>query len=206
VTGKLITLEGGEGAGKSTLAQGLRVALAAKGRDVVVTREPGGSAGADEIRAILLSGGPDHWSPLADALLVCAARTDHLERTVAPALKRGAWVICDRFTDSTRAYQGAGRGLDMKTLAALEALVNVPTPDLTFVLDIDPDAGVGRSKSARAGEDRFERFDAAFHARVRQAFLEIARANPKRCVVLDATQSKERVLGAALDSLDARLG
>lgn len=207
MSGRFITLEGGEGVGKSTLARGLASFLESHaGVDVIATREPGGSPGADAIRALFVRGEQDRWTPITDALLIAAARADHVARTIRPALAAGRWVICDRFTDSTRAYQGAGRGLDAQVLAALDHLIEAPAPDLTLVLDIDPSKGVARSRGAQAGEDRFERMDLAFHERVRAAFLDIAKREPQRCAVIDASQSKEEVLAAALQAVQARLG
>ncbi|MGE0829897.1 MAG: dTMP kinase [Hyphomonadaceae bacterium] len=204
--GRFITLEGGEGAGKTTLARGLAAALEAKGVHALLTREPGGSPGADEIRDLIVRGGPGRWTPLTDVLLISAARADHVARTIAPALADGRWVICDRYIDSSRAYQGAGAGLDSGVLDALEQLAAFPAPDLTFVLDVDPASGVGRSRGAALGEDRFEKMGAGFHARVREAFLDIAAREPKRCVVIDASSPKEAVLAAALAAISSRLG
>ncbi|HVY87179.1 MAG TPA: dTMP kinase [Caulobacterales bacterium] len=203
--GRFVTLEGGEGVGKSTLARGLCEALRARGHEVVQTREPGGSPGADEIRALLVRGDAARWSAMEEALLFAAARSNHLTQTIRPALARGAWVVCDRFYDSTRAYQVAAGGLDPKALEALNALIEAPAPDLTLVLDLVSEAGLGRSRGAEAGEDRFERKDASFHARVRAAFLEIAAAEPGRCVVIDAGKSASEVLQAALDAINSRL-
>ena len=204
-TGRLITLEGGEGAGKSTLARGLSEALRARGLEIVQTREPGGSPGADEIRALLVRGDVGRWSPMEEALLFAAARSNHLAHTIRPALARGAWVVCDRFYDSTRAYQVAAGGLRSEALDALNQLIEAPTPDLTLVLDLEPGAGLSRSRGGASGEDRFERKDAAFHARVRAAFLEIAAREPKRCVVIDAGLPAEAVLSQALDAIQQRL-
>lgn len=203
--GLFITLEGGEGAGKSTLARAIGAALGSRGRDVLVTREPGGAPGADAIRALLLTGAVERWSDIEEALLYCAARANHLRHGVRPALARGAVVVCDRYYDSTRAYQIAAGGLDPNLLDALNAMIAAPAPDLTIILDVDPGAGVERSGGARAGEDRFERKGAAYHARVRAAFLAIAAAEPQRCVVVNAGQPPEAVLAAALAAIEARL-
>jgi len=204
--GRFITLEGGEGVGKSTLASALAEALRAEGKDVVQTREPGGAPGADAIRALLVTGGADRWSPIAEALLFAAARSDHLDRTIRPALARSAWVLCDRFTDSTYAYQVAAGGLATPAFETLQRLIDAPTPDLTLVLDLDPAAGLARSRGASAGEDRFEGKGADFHARVRAAFLEIAEREPGRCVVIDASQPRLETLAAAHAAIAARLG
>lgn len=200
-SGRFITLEGGEGTGKSTLAQGLAQHLRGEEREVVVTREPGGAPGADAIRALLVSGEPGRWSAMEEALLFAAARLNHLMHTIRPALARGAWVISDRYYDSTRAYQAAAGGLDAKALDALNALIQAPAPDRTFVLDLDPAAGLARSRGHHVGEDRFEKKDAAFHARVRAEFLAIAEREPRRCVVLDAGRPADEVLAAAKAAL-----
>lgn len=199
--GRFITLEGGEGTGKSTLARGLAEHLRAEGRDVVVTREPGGAPGADAIRALLVSGDTNRWSATEEALLFAAARLNHLNHTIRPALARGAWVICDRYYDSTRAYQVAAGGLDPKVLDTLTAIIEAPAPDRTFVLDLDPSAGLGRSQGQHVGEDRFEKKAGDFHGRVRAEFLAIAAREPKRCVVLDASKPAADVLAAAKAAL-----
>ena len=202
--GRFITLEGGEGTGKSTLARGLQAALNARS-EIVLTREPGGAPGADAIRALLVQGDANRWSPLEEALLLAAARLNHLTQTIKPALARGAYVICDRYYDSTRAYQAAAGGLDATTLDALNAMIQAPAPDLTLVLDLDPTAGVGRSRGASVGEDRFEKKGADFHVRVRAEFLAIAQREPQRCAVLDASQPADAVLASALREIEARL-
>ena len=204
-SGRFITLEGGEGTGKSTLLRGLAGALRAQGRDVVTTREPGGAPGADAIRSLLVSGDANRWSAMEEALLFAAARLNHLNHTIRPALARGAWVVCDRYYDSTRAYQVAAGGLAPAALDALNALIEAPAPDLTFVLDLEPERGLGRSQGRHAGEDRFEKKDAAFHARVRAEFLAIAANEPQRCVVLNAGQDADAVRSAALAAIEARL-
>jgi len=203
--GRFITLEGGEGTGKSTLARGLAEVLRADGLDVVVTREPGGAPGADAIRALLVQGDAARWSATEEALLFAAARLSHLTHTIRPALTRGAWVICDRYYDSTRAYQVAAGGLPAGALETLNTLIDAPAPDLTLVLDIDPSAGLARSRGAHVGEDRFERKDAAFHARVRAEFVAIAEREPARCVLIDASLPAESVLEAAVSAIEARL-
>ncbi|MGE0595090.1 MAG: dTMP kinase [Hyphomonadaceae bacterium] len=203
--GFFITLEGGEGAGKSTLARGLAEALAPRGREIVLTREPGGAPGGDAIRTLVVEGEPGRWSAIEEALLFVAARANHLRHTISPALQRGALVICDRYYDSTHAYQVAGGGLTPEALDALNDLIGAPAPDLTLVLDVAPDAGLQRSRGAAAGEDRFEKKGAEFHARVREAFLAIAQAAPSRCVIVDATQDKSDVLAQALAAIEGRL-
>lgn len=203
--GRFITLEGGEGTGKSTLLRGLAETLRGHGRVVVTTREPGGAPGADAIRALLVSGDANRWSAMEEALLFAAARLNHLNNTILPALARGAWVVCDRYYDSTRAYQVAAGGMAPAALDALNALIEAPAPDLTLVLDIDPAKGLARSQGRHAGEDRFEKKDAAFHARVRAEFLAIAQREPERCVVLDAGRSADDVRAAALKAIETRL-
>lgn len=203
--GRLITLEGGEGAGKSTLAAGLSDAAALAGLTVVRTREPGGSVGADQIRALLVKGEGDRWSALSETLLLTAARNDHLERVIRPALARGDWVICDRYTDSTFAYQSAARGLEAGVLSTLNALIGAPTPQLTLILDVDPAKGLARARSRAGDETRFEGLDDAFHARIRSAFMDIAAREPARCVVIDATRAAEQVLADAKAAIAERL-
>jgi len=203
--GRFITLEGGEGAGKSTLAHGLGEALRAQGRAVLLTREPGGAPGADAIRKLLVEGEPGRWSAMEEALLFAAARLNHLTHTIRPALARGCWVICDRYYDSARAYQVAAGGLDGDVLTALNGLIGAQRPDLTIVLDLDPAAGLTRSQGRHAGEDRFEKKDAAFHARVRAEFRAIAEREPKRCVLIDAGQPPDSVLKQALTAIAERL-
>lgn len=205
MNGRFITLEGGEGVGKSTLARGLETALSARGLEIVRTREPGGSPGADEIRKLLLGGDKERWSPIAEALLFAAARADHLERVIRPAVARGAWVICDRYKDSTLAYQVAGGGMARATFDTLMALIKADEPDLTLVLDLDPAAGLARSRGHEAGEARFESMGAEFHARVRAAFLDIAKGELRRCAVLQTQEGPEKVLAAALAVIDQRL-
>ena len=201
--GRFITLEGGEGAGKSTLARSLAEALSERAA-VVVTREPGGAPGADAIRALLVSGDANRWSVTEEALLFAAARLNHLEHTIRPALERGDWVVCDRYYDSTRAYQVAAGGLAPAALDALNVLIHAPAPDVTLICDIDPEVGLARSRGVHAGEDRFERKDAAFHKRVRDEFLAIAKREPWRCEVIDAAQAPAEMLAAALAAIEAR--
>lgn len=201
--GRFITLEGGEGTGKSTLARGLGDTLRARGHDVTLTREPGGAPGADAIRALLVSGDAGRWSPHEEALLFAAARLNHLTQTIRPALRRGAWVICDRYYDSTRAYQVAGGELNPAVLEALNAQIEADEPDLTLVLDLPPEIGLERSRGGHRGEDRFEKKGAAFHARVRAEFLAIAAREPRRCKVIDAASPAGAVLAQALAHVEA---
>ena len=205
--GRFITLEGGEGAGKSTQIRLLADALAACGKDVVVTREPGGSKGAEEIRALLVSGETGRWGPVTEALLHTAARRDHLERTVWPALAAGRWVVCDRFFDSTMAYQGYGLGLGRDLIGALQATaLGDFRPDLTLILDLPVESGLARANARRGGEDRYERMDLDFHRRLRDGFLDIAAREPERCAVIDASHPVEAVQASVLDTVTRRLG
>ncbi|MBP2294745.1 dTMP kinase [Azospirillum rugosum] len=205
--GRFITLEGGEGAGKSTQIRLLADALAGCGKEVVVTREPGGSKGAEEIRALLVSGETGRWGPVTEALLHTAARRDHLERTVWPALDAGRWVICDRFFDSTMAYQGYGLGLGRELIGVLQATaLGDFRPDLTLILDIPVESGLARANARRGGEDRYERMDLDFHRRLRDGFLDIAAREPGRCAVIDASHPVEAVQASVLDAVTRRLG
>ncbi|HEY3796735.1 MAG TPA: dTMP kinase [Caulobacteraceae bacterium] len=204
--GRFITLEGGEGAGKSTQIARLAERLRGLGREVAATREPGGSAGAEAIRALLLTGETDRWSPVTETLLMYAARRDHIERTIAPALARGAWVVSDRFADSTRAYQGAGGGAPEALIAALEAeTLGETRPDLTLILDLPVDVGLSRAIGRGGAELRFEAKGAAFHERLRARFLAIAAAEPARCAVIDAAGDPDAVEAAIWAAVQARL-
>jgi dTMP kinase len=204
--GVFITFEGGEGAGKSTQVRRLADRLARSGRDVVATREPGGSPGAEAIRALLVQGEADRWSPVTETLLMYAARRDHIERVIAPALARGAWILCDRFADSTRAYQGAAGGTDPAFIGMLEAqILGDVRPDLTLVLDLPAAAGLARAGSRGDAEGRFESKGVAFHERLRRAFLDIVAAEPGRCALIDAAQSPEAVEAAIWGAVSTRL-
>ena len=205
--GRFITLEGGEGAGKTTLIQALAEKLRGRGLDVVVTREPGGTPGAEALREILLTGATDRWSPMTEALLMYAARVDHVERLIAPALQRGAWVLSDRFADSTTAYQGAAGGVPIERIKALHlaALGNFK-PDLTLILDVNPTVGIERTIARGEDATRFERFDPGFHGRLRQAFLDIADDEPDRCVVIDGGEAADIVFRHAVSMIDEHLG
>lgn len=206
--GRFITLEGGEGVGKSTLAKALKARLGARGHDVALTREPGGTPGAEALRSMLLA--PPQgvaWTWLAEALLFNAARVDHLERLIRPALEKGTWVVCDRFADSTRAYQSASNAAAGEAIESLDRLcVGATQPDLTLVLDLAPEAGRSRLKARGSAGDAIEDRDAAYHARARAAFLEIARREPARCAVLDAALGPDALADAAMAVVDARLG
>lgn len=200
MNGRFITLEGGEGAGKSTQAKLLANTLTERGLPVLQTREPGGAPGAEVLRTLLL-GGSVAWSTPAETLLHFAARAEHVERTIRPALDAGMWVVCDRFYNSTMAYQGYGLGASRDMIAALTRLVGVH-PDLTLVLDVSEAVAVERQLKRGMDADRYERLDAFFHARVRQGFREIAAAAPKRCVVVDADGAVEAVQAEVLRSVD----
>ncbi|NUB01686.1 dTMP kinase [Azospirillum melinis] len=209
--GRFITLEGGEGAGKSTqlrrLADSLRVSLRARDVELVTTREPGGSPGAEEIRGLLVTGETGRWSATTEALLHTAARRDHLERTVWPALETGSWVLCDRFFDSTMAYQGYGLGLGRDLVETLQtAALGGFRPDLTLILDIDVETGLRRAVARHGGEDRYERMDIGFHQRLRDGFLDIARQEPERCAVVDADADLDTVQARIWDTVAGRLG
>lgn len=205
--GRFITLEGGEGAGKSTQARLLAERLTALGHEVVLTREPGGSPGAEAIRALLVTGEADRWSAVAETLLMYAARRDHLERLIRPALERGAWVICDRFMDSTRAYQGAAGGTSQSLIVALEReVLEGLLPDATIILDLPVDQGLARAAGRAGAETRFESKGAAFHERLRAAFLAIAVAEPGRCAVISAEPAPEAVAEALWAAVAERTG
>jgi len=193
--GRFITFEGGEGGGKSTQVRCLAERLRASGLAVVATREPGGSPGAEAIRDLLVTGAADRWSPLTETLLMYAARRDHIERVIAPALARGDWVVCDRFADSTRAYQGAGGGAPESLIASLEReMLGDVRPDLTLILDLPVETGLTRAADrGTSAETRFESKGTAFHQRLRDGFLAIAAAEPARCVVVDAAQAIDAV-------------
>lgn len=204
--GRFITFEGGEGAGKSTQVQRLAARLKADGRELVTTREPGGSPGAESIRDIVLRGDADRWSPVTETLLMYAARRDHVERVIRPALARGAWVICDRFADSTRAYQGAAGGVDPGFITALETYILEATrPDLTLVFDLPAETGLARAHARAGAEMRFESKGMAFHERLRAGFQAIAAAEPDRCAVIDATATMDEVETAVWAAVEARL-
>jgi dTMP kinase len=203
--GRLITFEGGEGAGKSTQIERLAAALRAVGLDPLVTREPGGTPGAEQIRQLLVEGPPDRWLPLSETLLLLAARHDHVVRRIAPALADGRWVLCDRFMDSTRVYQGVAGAVGEAVVARLHATVlGDLRPDLTVILDVPVATGLGRQKAL--GRQRYEQMTIPFHERVREGFLALARAEPARCVVVDATGPVEAVAGIIRDLVGRRFG
>ena len=207
--GFFITFEGGEGAGKSTQIQRLARKLLAKKYDVVVTREPGGSPGAEAVRHVLLSGAAEPFGPKMEALLFAAARSDHVEQVIRPAVERGAIVLCDRFMDSSRVYQGVTGGLAPAFMRELETLaVNGMVPNLTLILDLEAAEGLRRATARRAAADepdRFEKETLSVHQRRREAFLAIARAEPDRCIVIDASASVDAVEDAVTESVFAAL-
>jgi dTMP kinase len=206
--GRFITLEGGEGAGKSTQVRLLVSRLEERVIEVVATREPGGSPTAEALREVLLSGAAARFGPRGEAILFSAARIDHVDNTIEPALARGAWVVSDRFADSTRAYQGALGKLDHRFILELErvAIANA-RPDLTIFLDIPPEAGLLRVSKRRNGEpaDRFEAEGLEFHADLRKAFRDIANAEPERCVIVNALAPEEQVAAAIWHEVETRL-
>ena len=207
--GRFITLEGGEGAGKSVQARRLAARLREAGLSVVLTREPGGSPGAEALREVILSGGAARYGAIGEAILFSAARIDHIDATIAPALGRGEWVVSDRFLDSTRAYQGAAGQLDPDLVATLERVaVGACRPDLTLVLDLPAAEGLARAAARRgeAGADRFEGEGLAFHETLRRAFLAIVEAEPERCALIDARPGEGDVAAAIWAAVRARLG
>jgi len=206
-TGKLITLEGGEGAGKSTQVSILANRLTQAGHQVIATREPGGSPAAEEIREVLLSGKAKSFGAFAEALLFSVARQDHVNTVINDALAKGSWVISDRFLDSTRAYQGVSGGVPQPVISALERLtLKGLTPDLTIILDLPVEEGLRRAaKRPGNGPDRFESENLAQHERIRKAFLDIAEEEPNRCVVIDASKPEALVAEDVWEAVAARL-
>jgi dTMP kinase len=200
---RFITFEGGEGGGKSTQLRGLAEALRAAGEDIVTTREPGGAPGAEEIRGLLVEGEPGRWTPEAEALLHFAARAEHLDKVIRPALNAGKWVLSDRFADSTLAYQGYGQGVDLAWLKTLrKRIVGATEPGLTLVLDLPVETGLGRAQA----QQRYERMGQAFHAKLRDGFLAIAKDEPERCVVIDAGRPIDAVAADARTAVAKRYG
>ena len=202
--GRFITFEGGEGSGKSVQAKRLAESLRAKGLAVTLTREPGGAPGAEDIRKLLLAGEPERWTPLAEALLFSAARAEHMARLIRPRLEAGDFVVCDRFADSTLAYQGYAMWLGAAVVESLTALVlSGQRPDLTLILDVDVELGLARAKT-RGGQTRYERFDRAFHTKLREAYRAIAKAEPERCVVIDGAPAENIVADAVWSAVARR--
>lgn len=209
-----ITLEGGEGTGKTTQINRLADALTREDYKVITTREPGGTPEGENIRSLLVRDSEARWTPLAEVLLVLAARAMHVELVVRPALEAGKVVLCDRFSDSTLAYQGYGRGLDPKVIEILSRdVLGDLQPDLTFILDLPPEIGLSRSTkrlarestSSEGTEDRFEKLDTAFHEKVRAGFLSIAMTQKERCIVIDATRSVDEIARAIWDATQKKL-
>jgi dTMP kinase len=201
-----ITFEGIDGSGKSTQARMLADALRAAGREVVLTREPGGSPGAEEIRRLVLEGDPDRWSAETEILLFTAARRDHLERLIEPSLAAGKIVISDRFADSTRMYQGLSRGDLRAVVDQLHALMIKREPDLTFVIDMDPEVGLARAKGRNGSEERFEDFGVDLQHRMRAGFLDLAREYSGRCRVIDGNRAPDVVAAEVAAIAGAALG
>jgi dTMP kinase len=206
MSGVFMTFEGGEGAGKSTQIKRLAQHYVSLGRGVVLTREPGGTPAGEDVRNLLVNGDPGRFSSSAEALLNYAARDGHLRDVIRPALQSGKIVLCDRFMDSTRAYQGVAGDCPRDLILALErTVVGTSLPDLTFIFDLDPALGLARASLRGAGvEDRYERKGLAFHAALRAGFLDIAKAEPDRCAVLDAAQSPDDVWSQILIVLSER--
>ena len=208
---RFITLEGGEGSGKSTQIKLLDEWLSCKGIDHILTREPGGAPGAEQIRNLVLTGDVDRWTPMTEVLLYTAARSDHVERVILPALEQNKWVLCDRFTDSSVAYQGAGRGVGIEKVKDLQHLVlGDLKPDLTLLLDLPVSVGLGRAVSRETGkatmEDRFERMNITLHEASREVFLEIAKEEPDRCIVVNADQSIDELQLEIRAIIEAKFG
>jgi dTMP kinase len=205
--GRFVTLEGGEGAGKSTQIKLLVPWLRERGIDVVQTREPGGAPGAERIRDLLVKGDAERWTPLAETLLHYAARADHLDRAIRPAVASGRWVICDRFADSTAAYQGYGHGVSLAFIESLfAAIVGDTTPDLTLILDLPVADGLHRAQRRAGPENRYEQMTVDFHERLRAGFLAIARGDPQRCIVIDASRAIDDVQADIRGEVQRRFG
>ena len=204
--GKFITFEGGEGTGKSTQVALLGSALRDIDISVVLTREPGGAPGAEEIRNLLVNGEVNRWTPLSEVLLNYAARIEHLEKTIYPALNQKHWVISDRFVDSTTAYQGYGHGVSHSALNTLSsAVLGKFKPDLTIIFDLDLEIGLARARARGEGEDRYERMGRDFHERLRQGFLDIAFREAERCCIIDASMPIDRVASVIRKLVSERL-
>lgn len=201
-----ISFEGGEGSGKSTQIARLAATLRERGFDVMTTREPGGTEGAEAIRDLLVSGEPGRWTGRAEALMMNAARADHVERLILPAIESGTWVLSDRYAHSTLAYQGAGRGLESDELIALHYVATGGLwPNLTLLLDIDPEVGLARAAKRHDAETRFEEEQLAFHEEVRAGFRDIAEVD-ERIALIDASEDENAVAAAILSEVEARLG
>lgn len=204
--GRFITLEGGEGAGKSTQVARLKEWVEKRGHKCIATREPGGAPGAEMIRKLLVEGPVERWDGVTEALLHFAARREHLRTTVLPAIKSGTWVVCDRFADSTMAYQGYGHGIDRAMLGTLyDIAVGDFRPDLTLILDLPVETGLKRAAQRRGTETRYESLPRDFHERVHQGFLDIAKADPERCIVIDASAGIDEIAQAIADATTKHL-
>lgn len=204
---RFITFEGGEGAGKSTQLKLLAQACHNLGIDAISTREPGGSKGAEAIRELVVTGAIDRWNPVTESLLFMAARYDHIETQIRPALAAGKWVLCDRFFDSTRIYQGVAKHVGQEWLLQLYSLLyGALKPDLTLLLDLPPEIGLARAKARSGNETRFEQMDASFHKKLQNGFLDLAKNEPDRFIVIDATQTSQTVHNAIISALNSRLG
>ncbi len=202
-----ITFEGGEGSGKSTQVKLLADVLGAAGKAPLVTREPGGTPNAEAIRKLLVAGDHEAFDPVAETLLFYAARVEHVQKIIRPALEKNRTVLCDRFTDSTLVYQGVGKQLGEAHIRMLHQLtLGNFAPDLTIIFDIDPALGLSRTKARAGGETRFEEMEMAFHRAIRAGFLAIAGREPQRCVMLDAAQDKDALHRQVLDTVRNRLG
>ncbi len=208
MAGRFITLEGGEGAGKSTQVKRLAAAFAAAGIKAITTREPGGSPGGEAIRNLVVTGAVDRWHPTTESLLFMAARFDHLETTIKPALARGEWVICDRFYDSTYIYQGIAKGVGTAWLDQLYRQLFANTaPDLTLLLDLPPEVGLKRAdKRGNVAESRFEQMDFSFHEKLRDGFLQLAKDHTARITTIDAAKDADSVHGTIIAALNQRFG
>ena len=205
--GQFITFEGGEGSGKSTQLLNIFNIIKSNNLECIKTREPGGSAAAEELRNLLVNGAVDKWDPVAETLLFYAARVDHVHKLIKPSIDRGAMVLCDRFTDSTVVYQGVGKALSEEYVLSLHQLtLGNFKPDLTIILDIDPTVGLKRALTRSGNETRFESMNFDFHQAVRAGFLSIAQREPERCVVIDASQTPDKVSLAIINALNQRIG
>jgi len=207
VRGKFLTFEGGDGAGKSTQARHLKASLEERGIEVVLTRDPGGSPGAEEIRKLLVEGDPERWTPLTETLLFLAARTDHIARLIERSLASGKWVVCDRFSASTLVYQGIARGLGVETVNALQnSIPGMISPDFTIILDVTLEIGLTRvGTRAEDIETRFEKFDGKFHDTIRNAFRELSNTLGEKCALVDGGAPPEHVASDIWKIVDERL-
>jgi dTMP kinase len=204
---RFITFEGGEGSGKTTQIAILHRTLVQLGIDVVLYREPGGTQGAEEIRHLILKGDGNRWTAKAEALLMSASRAELVEKCILPHLEKGTWVLCDRFTDSTLAYQGYGHGLCFETMEWLNNFtVGNLEPDLTFIFQLPPELGLGRTIQRKEGEDRYERFDLKFHFKVAEGYKEILKRKPERCVAIDALLEIDEISQLIFNEIKNRFG